>query len=155
MTVLGAIYEEKLKHCNNLLHWLPFEMMNDDKDVTAFYPRDNLQLRQYACNGGHHCLEKAPLFSILSKYILIILFCSYMYNAFILLYRQLRFSIDISFITVRLYTGKSFFLVKIRKTKQNLVWINNCYYTYNFPNDSFSGKRGSTGILMYLYYMYT
>lgn len=68
MLFAGAIYEQKLKHCNNLLHWLPFEMMNDDKDVTAFYPRDNLQLRQYACNGGHHCLEKAPLFSILSKY---------------------------------------------------------------------------------------
>ncbi|XP_071129846.1 uncharacterized protein [Mytilus edulis] len=61
----GAIYDAKLKHCNNLLHWLPFEMMNDDPDITNFYPRDNLIARGLACNGGEHCLEKAPLFSIL------------------------------------------------------------------------------------------
>ncbi|CAC5373291.1 unnamed protein product [Mytilus coruscus] len=61
----GAIYDSKLKHCNNLLHWLPFEMMNDDPDITNFYPRDNLIARGLACNGGEHCLEKAPLFSIL------------------------------------------------------------------------------------------
>lgn len=61
----GDIYDLKLKHCNNLLHWLPFEMMNDEKDVTNFYPRDNMAARGHACNGGGHCLEKAPLFSIL------------------------------------------------------------------------------------------
>lgn len=45
-------------------------MMNDDPDITNFYPRDNLIARGLACNGGEHCLEKAPLFSILSKYLL-------------------------------------------------------------------------------------
>lgn len=61
----GDIFDLKLKHCNNLLHWLPFELMNYDKDVSNFYARDNMATREHACNGGGHCLEKAPLFSIL------------------------------------------------------------------------------------------
>lgn len=62
----GAIYEKKLEHCSNLIHWMPFDLMNDQKDMTNFFARDNLDTFALACEGSGHCLLRAPIFSILA-----------------------------------------------------------------------------------------
>ncbi|XP_062571748.1 uncharacterized protein LOC134233763 [Saccostrea cucullata] len=62
----GAIYEKKLEHCSNLIHWMPFDLMNDQKDMTNFFARDNMETFALACEGGGHCLLRAPIFSILA-----------------------------------------------------------------------------------------
>lgn len=64
---LGVIYEKKIEHCNNLIHWMPFDLMNDQKDMTNFFARDNLDTFALACEGSGHCLLRAPIFSILGK----------------------------------------------------------------------------------------
>ncbi|KAL5019336.1 hypothetical protein ScPMuIL_005058 [Solemya velum] len=62
----GSIYEDKVEHCNNLLHWVPFGLKNEAPDVTNFYSRDNMETRRYACEGGGHCIEKSPLFAVIA-----------------------------------------------------------------------------------------
>jgi hypothetical protein len=61
----GEYWEEKVEHCNNLLHWLPFELMNEAADVTNLYYRGNRGMKNYACHGARHCIDKAPLFAML------------------------------------------------------------------------------------------
>lgn len=65
----GSIYEDKVEHCNNLLHWVPFGLKNEAPDVTNFYSRDNMETRRYACEGGGHCIEKSPLFAVIGKWL--------------------------------------------------------------------------------------
>nr|XP_022317995.1 uncharacterized protein LOC111121142 [Crassostrea virginica] len=62
----GSIYEKKLEHCSNLIHWMPFDLMNDQKDMTNFFARDNMDTFALACEGSGHCLLRAPIFSILA-----------------------------------------------------------------------------------------
>lgn len=46
---------------------MPFDLMNDQKDMTNFFARDNLDTFALACEGSGHCLLRAPIFSILGK----------------------------------------------------------------------------------------
>ncbi|XP_048764413.1 uncharacterized protein LOC125672258 isoform X1 [Ostrea edulis] len=62
----GSIYEKKLEHCSNLIHWMPFDLMNNQKDMTNFFARDNIETFALACEGSGHCLLRAPIFSILA-----------------------------------------------------------------------------------------
>lgn len=62
----GSIYDEKRRHCSILVHRMNFGTMNDSPDNTNFFARDNMETKKYACTGGHHCLMRAPVFSILA-----------------------------------------------------------------------------------------
>ncbi|XP_067670935.1 uncharacterized protein [Haliotis asinina] len=57
----GNIYESKLEHCDNFLHWVPFGLMNDNT-ISNFFPRDNADLRRYA--SLEHTIEDAELFHL-------------------------------------------------------------------------------------------
>ena len=46
---------------------MPFDLMNDQKDMTNFFARDNMDTFALACEGSGHCLLRAPIFSILGK----------------------------------------------------------------------------------------
>lgn len=65
--ISGAIWLDKVEHCNNFVHWVPFELMNSESDVTNFYSKDNPEMKIHACESSRHCLDKSPLFSILGK----------------------------------------------------------------------------------------
>ncbi|XP_019614930.1 PREDICTED: uncharacterized protein LOC109462776 isoform X2 [Branchiostoma belcheri] len=60
----GEIWEEKTLHCNNFLHWVNFDFLNSEPDITNFWARDNTDLKVHACRG--HCIVKAPIFSLLA-----------------------------------------------------------------------------------------
>ncbi|XP_035695372.1 uncharacterized protein LOC118429104 [Branchiostoma floridae] len=60
----GAIMEDKTEHCNNFLHWVNFNFLNDEPDITNFWARDNQELKAQACRD--HCIVKAPVFSLLA-----------------------------------------------------------------------------------------
>ncbi|XP_035662269.1 uncharacterized protein LOC118406388 [Branchiostoma floridae] len=60
----GSIWDEKVRNCNNFMHWVPFNLGNNETDVTNIHPRNNLELKAYACHPGH-CIIEAPLFSLL------------------------------------------------------------------------------------------
>ncbi|KAK3092024.1 hypothetical protein FSP39_024509, partial [Pinctada imbricata] len=62
----GYIYEKKVENCSNLIHWIPFDLLNDALDDSNFYARDNLDTYTLACEGSGHCLVEAPLFSRLA-----------------------------------------------------------------------------------------
>ncbi|KAK3601832.1 hypothetical protein CHS0354_041752 [Potamilus streckersoni] len=63
----GSIYEDKVQQCNNFLHWISWDLNNDKSpDITNFYSRENLNTRRYACENGQHCIEQAPLFSLVA-----------------------------------------------------------------------------------------
>ena len=66
----GEYWEEKVEHCNNLMHWMPFELMNEARDSTNLYYRGNRNMKTYACHGDRHCVDKAPLFAILGKWLM-------------------------------------------------------------------------------------
>ncbi|XP_046337831.1 uncharacterized protein LOC124119387 isoform X2 [Haliotis rufescens] len=57
----GSVYESKLEHCDNFLHWVPFGLMNDNT-ISNFFPRDNTELRRYA--SLEHSIEDAELFHL-------------------------------------------------------------------------------------------
>ncbi|XP_071106075.1 uncharacterized protein [Haliotis cracherodii] len=57
----GSVYESKLEHCDNFLHWVPFGLMNDNT-ISNFFPRDNTELRRYA--SQEHSIEDAELFHL-------------------------------------------------------------------------------------------
>ncbi|CAH1266792.1 SHH [Branchiostoma lanceolatum] len=60
----GPIWEEKTEQCNNFLHWVNFQFLNEEPDVTNFWARDNQDLKPQACRD--HCIVKAPLFSLVA-----------------------------------------------------------------------------------------
>ncbi|ESO84934.1 hypothetical protein LOTGIDRAFT_235988 [Lottia gigantea] len=62
----GTIYEDKVEDCNNFLHWVPFDLMNDAPGITNIFPRDSMYLRGRACSHGH-CIEDAPLFHLVAS----------------------------------------------------------------------------------------
>ncbi|XP_078663209.1 uncharacterized protein LOC144906623 [Branchiostoma floridae x Branchiostoma belcheri] len=60
----GSLWESKIENCNNFLHWVPFNLGNNESDVTNIHNRDNLAIKADACHPGH-CIVEAPLFSLL------------------------------------------------------------------------------------------
>ncbi|XP_071808816.1 uncharacterized protein [Asterias amurensis] len=58
----GSFYEDKVKHCNNFLHWVPFGFL-EQQDQTNFYVRTNNKMKIPACRN--HCIDKTPLFSLM------------------------------------------------------------------------------------------
>lgn len=58
----GSFYEDKVRHCNNFLHWVPFGFL-EKPDQTNFYVRTNTKMKIPACR--HHCIDKTPLFSLM------------------------------------------------------------------------------------------
>ncbi|XP_041364851.1 uncharacterized protein LOC121380136 [Gigantopelta aegis] len=58
----GEIWDEKVKNCDNFLHWAPFELLNEG-EVSNIFPRDNAALRRYASQSGH-TIEDSPLFHL-------------------------------------------------------------------------------------------
>ncbi|XP_053389216.1 uncharacterized protein LOC123562054 [Mercenaria mercenaria] len=60
----GEIYFSKTEHCNNLLHWVDWTLLNDKPDVSNFFVRSNRNANIHACEGGNDCIENAPLFSL-------------------------------------------------------------------------------------------
>ena len=64
---LGEIFESKQEHCNNLLHWIDWKLMNREPHTTNFFLRSNDNARVHACENGADCLENAPLFSLIGK----------------------------------------------------------------------------------------
>ncbi|XP_078663391.1 uncharacterized protein LOC144906712 [Branchiostoma floridae x Branchiostoma belcheri] len=63
--VQGDLWESKVKHCDIFLHWVNFELDNDEPNVTNFFYKENSELKLYACGGDRHCLVEAPLFSLM------------------------------------------------------------------------------------------
>ncbi|XP_033102568.1 uncharacterized protein LOC117105515 [Anneissia japonica] len=57
----GVYYESKIENCNNLLHWIPFEFL-EERDKSNFYARENEEMKAYACQ--EHCIDSSPLFSL-------------------------------------------------------------------------------------------
>jgi len=64
---VGEIYESKEESCSNLIHWMPYSLLNEDKDVTNFFSRDKASSKKYACKSGSQCLHKSPAYSKLGK----------------------------------------------------------------------------------------
>ena len=62
----GEIWEGKLQHCSNLIHWMPFDLLNEN-EITNIYARDNYDTYLLACKRGQHCLVRSPIFSQLGK----------------------------------------------------------------------------------------
>ncbi|XP_033757592.1 uncharacterized protein LOC117339972 [Pecten maximus] len=65
----GSIYERKHTHCSNMVHWMPYPMLNDDYNVTNFFSRDKTWSKELACFlPGHHCIHKAPAYAKLAPH---------------------------------------------------------------------------------------
>lgn len=62
----GEIYFSKTEHCNNFLHWVNWELLNNQPDVTNFFVRSNRNANIHACEGGNDCIENSPLFSLVA-----------------------------------------------------------------------------------------
>ncbi|XP_076459559.1 uncharacterized protein LOC143292830 isoform X2 [Babylonia areolata] len=60
----GSVYESKLEHCSNYIHWAPFEMAPEGTAINLF-PRERAAMRRCACQGGAHCIEDSALFLLL------------------------------------------------------------------------------------------
>ncbi|XP_066265527.1 uncharacterized protein [Branchiostoma lanceolatum] len=58
----GTLWDSKVEHCNNFMHWVPILLGNNETDVTNIHNRNNLALKADACHPGH-CIVEAPLFS--------------------------------------------------------------------------------------------
>lgn len=65
----GEVFESKQEHCNNLLHWVDWKLMNREPDTTNFFLRHNDNARIHACENGFDCIENAPLFSLLAPHV--------------------------------------------------------------------------------------
>ncbi|CAH1242188.1 IHH [Branchiostoma lanceolatum] len=63
--VQGELWDSKVEHCDNFLHWVNFELDNDEPNVTNLFYKENSELKMYACGGDRHCLVEAPLFSLM------------------------------------------------------------------------------------------
>ncbi|XP_069124119.1 uncharacterized protein [Argopecten irradians] len=65
----GYIYERKHMHCSNMIHWMPYPMLNDDYNVTNFFARDLVWSKELACFlPSHHCIHKAPAYAKLAPH---------------------------------------------------------------------------------------
>ncbi|XP_060063958.1 uncharacterized protein LOC132544391 [Ylistrum balloti] len=65
----GSIYERKHMHCSNMVHWIPYPMLNDEHNVTNFFSRDKRWSKELACFlPGHHCIHKAPAYAKLAPH---------------------------------------------------------------------------------------
>ncbi|XP_052760655.1 uncharacterized protein LOC128203318 [Mya arenaria] len=62
----GEIFESKKEHCNNFLHWVDWELLNDRPDVSNFFLRSNRAATKHACDHGADCVENSPLFSLVA-----------------------------------------------------------------------------------------
>lgn len=62
----GAVYQDKVEHCSNYLHWSPFEIVPPYGSTSNLFPRERGDLRSRACPVGtsrtDHCIEDSPLF---------------------------------------------------------------------------------------------
>ncbi|XP_021360002.1 uncharacterized protein LOC110454681 isoform X1 [Mizuhopecten yessoensis] len=66
----GIIYERKHKNCSNMVHWMPYPMLNDDPDVTNFFSRNKRWSKELACGlPGHHCINKSPAYAKLAPHV--------------------------------------------------------------------------------------
>ncbi|KAL8564023.1 hypothetical protein ACOMHN_024703 [Nucella lapillus] len=60
----GSVFDTKMEHCSNFLHWSPFDMAPDGTAINLF-PREQAAMRRCACQGGAHCIEDSALFLLL------------------------------------------------------------------------------------------
>uniref|UniRef100_A0A1I8J987 PKS_KS domain-containing protein n=1 Tax=Macrostomum lignano TaxID=282301 RepID=A0A1I8J987_9PLAT len=59
-------WSSKLAACENLAHWLPFQLENNlPGRLSNLYTPGDRELRQLACYSGEHCVDWSPLHSLL------------------------------------------------------------------------------------------
>ena len=64
----GEVWRTKLKNCDNLVHWAPFQLIHQPNNI-HFYVIDNKNIEKFACDNDRVCVNKAPLYAILAPII--------------------------------------------------------------------------------------